>query len=195
MPPIAAPLVTLPLVAPSLVAPPFGAEPRQATAPMSAALADAKWGALIESLPQAFYERALLLGTLLRQEAARITEHCGRLMTLHFGTTSPKLDRISVQEAIASLSPGARARSADLLIIADVLGCGHHGEIADLAMLTARALPRGGHCALLHWADGSQCGDSGEAGAEEFVRLAQPRLQPLLRRRTPEFRLDILERV
>ncbi len=161
---------------------------------MSDAMENAKWGALVESLPQAFYERAVLLGTLLRQEAARVAEHCGRLLTLHFGTAGPKLDRLSVQEAIAGLSPGARARSTDLLIIADVLGCSNEGDIGRLAALTARALPRGGHCALLHWTDGSLCGDSGEAGAEDFVRLAQPRLQPLLRRRTPEFRLDILER-
>lgn len=189
----------------SFIASPFAGHPantdarqnalRADTAPMSEALADAKWHALIESLPQAFYERALLLGTLLRQGATRVSEHCGRLLTLHFGTIGPKLDRVSVEEAITSLNPGARARSADLLIIADVLGCSSEADIARLATLTARALPRGGHCALLHWADGSQCGDSGEAGAEEFVRLVQPRLQPLLRRRTPDYRLDILERV
>lgn len=161
---------------------------------VSEAMENAKWGALLDSLPQAFYERVLLLGTMLRQEAARVSDHCGRLLTLHFGTSDAKLDRVSVDDAIASLSPGARARSADLLIIADVLGCSSEKDIGRLAALTARALPRGGHCALLHWSDGSLCGDSGEAGAEEFVRLAQPRLQPLLRRRTPEFRLDILER-
>lgn len=161
------------------------------TASMNEALENAKWGALIESLPQAFYGRALLLGARLRQEVTKISEHCGRLLTLQFGT---QVDRRSVQEAIASLSPDGGARSTDLLIIADMLGCGAPSEIGRLAALTARALPRGGHCALLHWTDGALCGVSGEAGAEEFVRLAQPRLQPLLRRRTPEFRLDILER-
>lgn len=161
------------------------------TASMNDALENAKWGALVESLPQAFYDRALLLGARLRQEVTKISEHCGRLLTLQFGT---RVDRKSVQEAILSLSPDGGARSTDLLIIADMLGCGGADDIGRLAALTARALPRGGHCALLHWTDGSLCGASGEAGAEEFVRLAQPRLQPLLRRRTPEFRLDILER-
>lgn len=162
-----------------------------------AAFEDAKWGSLLESLPNGFYEQVVLFGSLICDEAMRIADRCGRLLSFQLSGSFGHIDAAALKAAVSGAAAGAGvvSRSTDLLIISDLLCTESDRELERVAALTARALPSGGHCALLHRADGSLCGASGEAGAERFVRIASNRLQPLLRRRTPDFRLDILERI
>lgn len=161
------------------------------------AFEDAKWGSLIESLPNSFYQQAVLFGSLICEEAMRIASRCGRLLSFQLSDQAGSLDTAALKAALAGAAAGGPvvSRATDLVIISDLLSTESDRELERAAALAARALPSGGHCALLHWADGSLCGASGEAGAERFVRIAQNRFQPLLRRRTPDFRLDILERI
>lgn len=156
---------------------------------LMAAFLQAKWGALLEALPNAFYAHAVLLGAAISQEAQRLAERCGDLMTL-----SVKADAVAVAAALATAS-GPQARAADLVIVSDLLRLGEETRLQQFAALAARALPPGGHLALLHWTDDSPFGGSGEAATHAFVSFAQPRLQPIWRKRTPDFRVDILERV
>lgn len=152
----------------------------------------AKWGSLLESLPNACYAQALHLGTTVCEEAKQLAQRCGRLLSFQFA--DPCLDREVVRAAVAN-SPAAGARSADLVIISDLLCARDAEQLERLVKWTVRLLPVGGHCALLHWAEGSPFNTVSEEGVKAFIERAQPRLQPLLRRRTPDFRLDILERI
>lgn len=153
----------------------------------------AKWGSLLESLPNACYAQALHLGTTVCEEAKHLAQRCGRLLSFQFA--DPCLDREVVRAAVAGSPAAAGARSADLVIISDLL-CAQEAEQLDrLVKWTVRLLPVGGHCALLHWAEGSPFNAASEEGVQAFIARSQPRLQPLLRRRTPDFRLDILERI
>jgi len=175
----------------------LGQEPVGAATGLMDAFEDAKWRSLLESLPNNFYKQAVLFGSLICDEAMRLADRCGRFLSFQLGGHAGPLDGPALKAALSGAATGAgvSSRSTDLVIISDLLCTESDRELERLAALTARALPTGGHCALLHWADGSLCGASGEAGAERFVRIANSRLQPLLRRRTPDFRLDILERV
>lgn len=178
---------------PSLLLAAAGAQPGS----LATALEDAKWDSLLESLPNAFYSQALHIGAFICTEAMRLADRCQRLLTFQLSVGFQDLDRNALKAAVCGVASGAgvSSRSTDLLIISDLLPADQPEVLERLTALAARALPSGGHCALLHWTDDSPCGTSGEAGAEAFVRLAQSRLLPLRRRRTPDFRLDILERV
>ncbi|MBY0448841.1 MAG: hypothetical protein K2P95_09145 [Hyphomonadaceae bacterium] len=155
----------------------------------------AKWGSLLESLPNACYAQALHLGTTVCEEAKHLALRCGRLLSFQFA--DPCLDREAVRAAVAGASAATAggARSADLVIISDLLCVQEGDQLERLVKWTLRLLPVGGHCALLHWAEGSPFNDASEDGVQLFIERTQPRLQPILRRRTPDFRLDILERI
>ena len=79
----------------------------------------------------------------------------------------------------------------DLMVFTDLL---HRCDDTRAERLCAHALETlasGGHLVLVHWINNG----AGDAAAERMITLAGDALAPITRRRTPLYRVDVLERV
>lgn len=132
--------------------------------------------AVVDTLPDSHYKTALALGAtpgLSRRLGARCDD----------------LEQLG-RAAVAGVWPKS-AQGHDLVIASDLLvgaTAVNPREFLDRLMDT---LTPGGHLVLAHWLDD---GGADEAAAL-FVEIADGRLAPVSRHRTPHFRLDVLERV
>jgi hypothetical protein len=127
--------------------------------------------AIAEALPDAKYDRALAMGA---------THGVGRKLSR----------RCAFLEVVRGAWRGRAGDELDLVIVCDSLvGMDDLDRHTLLEQLMA-TLRSGGHLVLAHWLD--------EAGADDaaaaFITLAEERLLPVSRRRTPHYRVDVLER-
>ena len=127
--------------------------------------------AISDALPDPQYVRALGLGAthgLQRKLAAR----CARLDT----AINPFLE--------------PSANGFDLVVACDVLTRLDAPKRDAFLARAIAALGSGGHLVLAHWLDE---GDADKVAAD-FIALAEPHLLPVSRRKTPHYRIDVLER-
>jgi hypothetical protein len=127
--------------------------------------------AISDALPDPEYARALGLGAthgLRRKLAAR----CARLdMAINPFLESP-------------------AGEYDLIVACDVLTRLDAPKRDAFLSRAMSALKSGGHLVLAHWLDE----DEADKIAADFIALAETHLPPVSRRKTPHYRVDVLER-
>jgi len=87
------------------------------------------------------------------------------------------------------------ARRFDLIVFSDVLTAMDENELDRVTAYTLATLAPRRHCLLVHWLHSDNGLLTGDAAAERFIARAGDAMQPLLRRRMPHFRVDLLERV
>jgi hypothetical protein len=123
--------------------------------------------AIAEALPDQSYDFALAIGSTLGL-ARKLSGRCVRL-ELTLGRDPTGVNLIIASDCVAGLDQASR-----MALLEEAVG----------------ALKPGGHLVLAHWLD--------EEGADEdaaaFIALAEDRLLPVSRRRTPHYRIDVLER-
>ncbi len=163
--------------------------------------------ATLEALPEAHYASALEVGPTPAGLTRRLAARCARL-TVADDASRPVLE---MRRRATTLPHVAVRRMSepydlprgpfDLLVIADHLNPLDERAITRLALRAVEVLAEGGHCVLAHWLkDGRGLKEGrgrliGDLKAGIFVGAAGEALQPVLRRRTPHYRLDVLERV
>jgi len=141
-----------------------------------AGLENGRLQAIVDTLPDSHYAAALALGAtpgLSRRLAARCDD----------------LEQLG-RAAVAGVWPKV-AHGHDLIIASDLLVGAAPVEAREFLDRLMETLNPGGHLVLAHWLDD---GGADEAAAL-FVELADGRLAPVSRQRSPHFRLDVLERV
>ena len=134
-------------------------------------LVDSRVDGICEALPEQRYDEALVLGA----EAA-LTRKLAR-----------RCERVGIARGAPSRLPEA---AFDLVIACDVAGAPAQVRAALAESLVA-SMRKGAHLVVATWTDDSGADDA----AADFIRLAGEALAPISRRRTPYFRLDVLERV
>jgi hypothetical protein len=159
---------------------PLTMEPSLATSDLAridrAGLENCRLQAIADTLPDAHYGAALALGAtpgLSRRLAARCDD----------------LEQLG-RAAVAGVWPKA-AHGHDLVIASDLLVGAAPVDAREFLNRLMETLNVGGHLVLVHWLDD---GGADEAAAL-FVEIAERRLAPVSRHRSPHFRLDVLERV
>jgi hypothetical protein len=132
----------------------------------------------IEALPRAKYLRALAVSDWGRLgDALR-----GRCVQCILAAPS---------EAHATLL--SQNAPYDLIVFADALAGRSPTQLAALAALMQSKLTPDGHCLILSRADGARAIESQRAAAR-FIAAAADFAAPTMRRRTPLYSLDLLER-
>lgn len=127
--------------------------------------------AIADALPDAEYVRALGVGAtqgLHHKLAAR----CARLDTAINPFVEPS------------------AAEFDLVVACDVLARLDAPRRDAFLTRAIAALAPGGHLVLAHWLDEADA----DKIAADFIAMAEPHLLPVSRRKTPHYRIDVLER-
>jgi SAM-dependent methyltransferase len=128
--------------------------------------------AVLQALPDTNYARAVQFGAHQSELTAKLAARCGQFV---------------LQDGAGTGLDGA---PCDLVILADVLGVWDDARLARVCAEMLDALAPGGHCVLMNWLhDGI-----GDAAAERLIAAAGEALLPILRRRMPLYRIDVLER-
>lgn len=145
---------------------------------------DARIHAIVDALPDPRYADALGVGVNggLR---LKLAERCARLGVV-------RLNEQSGKTTPPALLP---AGQFNLIVLVDVLSFADEAVLDRLAAQTAEALAPEGHVVLAHWLRDKGARMAGDVAASRFVSRAGDNVQPILRRRTPHYRLDVLERV
>jgi hypothetical protein len=141
-----------------------------------AGLENCRLQAIVDTLPDARYNAALALGATPGL-SRRLADRCDDLEQLG-------------RAAVAGVWPKA-AQGHDLVIASDLLVGAAPVNAREFLDRLMETLNPGGHLVLVHWLDD---GGADEAAAL-FVEMADGRLAPVSRQRSPHFRLDVLERV
>jgi hypothetical protein len=141
-----------------------------------AGLENCRLQAIVDTLPDTHYGAALALGATPGL-SRRLTARCDDLEQLG-------------RAAVAGVWPKS-ANGHDLVIASDLLVGAAPVDAREFLDRLMDTLNDGGHLVLVHWLDD---GGADEAAAL-FVEIADGRLAPVSRHRTPHFRLDVLERV
>jgi len=123
--------------------------------------------AIADALPDQSYEFALAIGSTLGL-ARKVGGRCVRL-ELTLGPDPAGVDLIIASDCVAGLNEASK-----MALLEEAVG----------------ALKPGGHLVLAHWLDD----DGADEDAAAFIALAEDRLLPVSRRRTPHYRVDVLER-
>lgn len=123
--------------------------------------------AIADALPDQSYQFALAIGSTLGL-ARKLARRCTRI-ELTLGSDPAGVDLIIASDCVAGLNEASRRALLEEAV---------------------SALKPGGHLVLAHWLDE----DGADDDAAAFVALAEDRLLPVSRRRTPHYRIDVLER-
>ncbi len=87
------------------------------------------------------------------------------------------------------------ARRYDLIVFTDVFSAAADEEADRLAAYALATLAPGGHVLILNWTEQADDPTPADIAAEKFFSRIGEAMTPLLRRRMPHFRLDLLERL
>jgi hypothetical protein len=160
------------LVAVALTEPSYDlASPLEAGASARAGQENSRLQAIAEALPDPHYARAVGLGAT-HGLPRKLNGRCGGM------------------ELVLGAWSGAPAHSLDLIVASDTLLRLSPPERERFLAHAVSALNPGGHLVLAHWLDD----DATDELVAEFMLLAETRLLPVSRRKTPYYRIDVLER-
>jgi hypothetical protein len=152
---------------------------------------EARIQSILDALPDPRYADALEIGApswLTRKLALR----CARL-TLAPTARAGEAARLLSDAPNVQIDGAWIGRSFNLIVVSDALTALASSERRMLAEQVAAALAPEGQIVLAHWL--SERGRvSGDAAAAAFIAAVGDSLLPILRRRTPHFRVDVLER-
>ncbi len=122
---------------------------------------------VIDSLPDGHYSRALAIGATPAL-CRKLTRYCDAL------ATTPDAERLS-------------AGRLDLVVLCDALAGADHKMLCYIVSQCVSALKPGGHLILVNWL-------SADRDAAAFIEAAGDMVLPISRQRTPDCRVDVLER-
>jgi len=152
----------------------------------------------LDALPDATYREAIEFSPSVTLFTRKLAQRCTRLIS---SATGAPIDATTLavgayDPLAAALIPSALpARPFNLIVFSDLLCELNDEELARVTSYALATLAPNGHCLLVHWLNGAGAKLDGDTAAERLINRAGDAMQPLLRRRMPHFRVDVLERV
>jgi hypothetical protein len=153
----------------------------------------------LDALPDQSYREAIEFAPAITAFTRKLATRCARLISSTSAAPVDPLDRLAAAGDLPAhdfWSPRALpARRFDLIVFSDVLSVLGEHELDRVSAYALATLAPRGHCVMVHWLNAPGARLGGDAAAEGLITRAGEALQPLLRRRMPHFRVDVLERV
>jgi hypothetical protein len=154
----------------------------------------------LDALPEAEYADAIEFSHSVTPLTAKLASRTGRLVSsVGASRDIAELKTVTAADNIQSRPFSAPfalpGRKFNLIVFTDVLSVLADPEVDRLSEYALATLAPGGHVLLVHWLNDAGARISGDAAAERMISRAAPTFEPILRRRMPHYRLDVLERV
>ena len=141
---------------------------------------------------------ALEVGCSIGVLTSRLTAHCDKVLGLDFAPTA-----VAAARARCAPFPGVRIEQMqvpqqwpegqfDLILFSEVLYFLDESDLMEICAHTTRSIVPGGRVLLVNYTGVTDDPGSGESAAAFFIRETAPTLQPILQRRDPQYRLDLL---
>ncbi|WP_395666076.1 class I SAM-dependent DNA methyltransferase [Methylocella sp.] len=158
-----------------------------------------KYAATLDALPRAAYPRALEIGCSIGVFTRGLAPRCGRLLALDCAEgalTSARrrcagLSNVSfVHMTVPDQWPDG---AFDLVTLSEVVYYFDRAGVARLAARVRDALAPQGQILLVHWLGETDYPLGADEAVTAFLEASRDFAAPLLRRRQPEYRLDLLQ--
>jgi SAM-dependent methyltransferase len=158
-----------------------------------------KYAATLAALPRGRFRRAFEPGCSIGVLTRMLARRCGRLLAADISEAS--LDRARTRcRGMRNVSFRRLAipvrwpeGTFDLIILSEVLYYLSRCGVRDTARRTMRSLRAGGVVILVHWLGATGTLRGGNLVARQFFSQAR-RVRVVARRRTGQYRLDVLQR-
>jgi hypothetical protein len=187
---------------PILSIPPHGFEPAfEAAISALAAHEEDRTHAALHALPDARYRDVIEFARRPSELTRKLAARASRLVSsvaaapVRPGPRADISDLDNVQSRDFTAPLALPARRYNLVVFTDILAALADADVDRLTSYTLATLAPGGHCLLVHWLAESDARLTGDAAAERLIGRTRDTLQPILRRRMPLYRVDVLERV
>jgi SAM-dependent methyltransferase len=157
-----------------------------------------KYEATLSALGSRRFQMALEVGCSIGVLTTRLAARCDKLTGLDFAPSA-----VAAARARCAPFPGVSIEqmqvprqwpegSFDLILFSEVLYFLDEDDLVDTCAHTLRSLLPGGLVLLVNYTGETDDPMSGDEAASSFIEAAAPTLQPILQRREPYYRLDLL---
>lgn len=162
-----------------------------------------KYAATLAALPRERYGSALEVGCSIGVLTLALSARCDRLLSLDaaeapLAAARARLDGrpgVTLRRArVPEEWPAEAADGFDLIVLSEVLYYFSRDDLADVAARAVASLRPGGDAVLVHWLPEAPYPLGGDEAVEGFLDAAGAALRPVLARREPLYRLDVLRR-
>ena len=157
--------------------------------------------AAMHALPDARYRDAIEFASRASDLTRKLAARASRLVSSvaaareRPGPRADLSDLANVQARDFTALRALPGRGYNLAVFTDLLGVVADADVDRLTAYMLATLAPGGHCLLVHWLAQSDVRLTGDAAAERVIARTRDGLQPILRRRMPLYRVDVLERI
>lgn len=154
-----------------------------------------KYAATLAALPQRRFPHALEVGCSIGILTRQLARRCDQLLSIDVATAALAQARANCPEANVTFEqrripldwPGGRF---DLIVFSEVLYYLDRADLMSAAAHTTASLAPDGAVLLVHFLGLTNYPLSGDDAAQSFI--AATGLNPVLQRREPDYRLDLL---
>lgn len=157
-----------------------------------------KYEATLSALGTKRFQMALEVGCSIGVLTSRLARRCDTLVGLDFAPSA-----VASARARCGLYPGVRIEQMqvprqwpqglfDLVLFSEVLYFLDKSDLTEICAQTLRSLLPGGQVLLVNYTGTTDDPCSGDGAATFFMNATAPALQPILQRREPNYRLDLL---
>jgi cyclopropane fatty-acyl-phospholipid synthase-like methyltransferase len=159
-----------------------------------------KYAATLDALPRPRFRRGLEIGCSIGVMTGHLAARCDSLVAVD--VSSVALDRArqscrdqtNVTFALMRIPSQWPAQTFDLVVLSEVLYYLSRRDVARTARNVLKTLEADGAVILVHWLGDTGVGRTGDDAASWFAGDVAPNLRVTLRRRTADYRLDVLSR-
>jgi 2-polyprenyl-3-methyl-5-hydroxy-6-metoxy-1,4-benzoquinol methylase len=160
-----------------------------------------KYEATLSSLGTRRFTRALEVGCSIGVLTERLAGCCDQVIGLDFAPSA-----IAAARVRCAPYPGVRieqmrvprqwpAGEFDLILFSEVLYFLNESDLTGICAHTQGSILPGGRVLLVNYTGVTDDPCSGEAAAAFFIKQTASTLRPILQRREPQYRLDLLARL
>ena len=159
-----------------------------------------KYAATLAALPRTHFRCGLEIGCSIGVMTRQLAPRCDALLAVDVSHTALARAREACREltnvTFARLQVPAQwpAGRFDLVVLSEVLYYLARDDVAATAGSVLDTLERNGAVVLVHWLGDTGVARTGDEAAAWFIANVAPPLRVTLRKRTAQYRLDVLAR-
>jgi 2-polyprenyl-3-methyl-5-hydroxy-6-metoxy-1,4-benzoquinol methylase len=158
-----------------------------------------KYAATLSALGTRQFHMALEAGCSIGVLTERLARRCDQLVGLDFAPSA-----VAAARARCAPYPNIRIEQTqvpqqwpegrfDLILFSEVLYFLNEGDLTETCARTKQSILPGGLVLLVNYTGVIDDPGTGDTAASFFIKATAPYLQPVLQRREPHYRLDLLE--
>jgi SAM-dependent methyltransferase len=158
-----------------------------------------KYEATLSALGSQRFQMALEVGCSIGVLTERLSSRCDRIIGLDFAPSA-----VAAARARCAPYPNIRIEQMqvpqqwplgqfDLILFSEVLYFLNESDLMETCAHTGRSILPGGRVLLVNYTGETDDPGTGDTAASFFIKATAPYLQPVLQRREPHYRLDLLE--